>query len=166
MLILDFNEALVQATRVDGSIIVIQSGNHEFIAIRHRTSQTLYISNLIEPHTCKQPSYGKLHVGIYIAALTDALDREGQGHDTQPPSDGDDGPSGSGGNKQNGPSSSGGNKQDGPSGSGGHRGSHGGGQKGSHKDESEGSKKSKEGEYRGGNTYKKMAVAAAKVCFV
>ncbi len=131
-LISDFTEAWAQAMRVDGSIIVLQSGNHEFIGIRHRTTQTLYISDLIQPHACKEPSYGKLHVGIYIAGLRDALDRERQGHSAQPPgggkSGGSNGPSGSSGN---GPSGSGGNgpsgsgdKQDGPSGSGpgsGHR---------------------------------------------
>jgi hypothetical protein len=61
--------------QIDGTIIVIQSGNHEFIGIRHRETQTLYISDLIEPPTCKEPSYGKLHVGLYIAAIQDLMDR-------------------------------------------------------------------------------------------
>ena len=74
----------MQATRVDGSIIVLQSGNHEFIGIRHRTTQTLYISDLIKPHACKEPSYGKLHVGVYIAGIRDALDRERQRPDARP----------------------------------------------------------------------------------
>ncbi|KAM6493938.1 hypothetical protein JOM56_010299 [Amanita muscaria] len=114
-LISDFTEAWAQATRVDGSIIVLQSGNHEFIGIRHRTTQTLYISDLIKPHACKEPSYGRFHVGIYIAGIRDALDRERQ-RDARPPGGG------------NGPSGSGGDKQDGPSGG------------GDHKDESGGSK--------------------------
>ena len=46
-------------------------------------------------------------------------------------------------------------------------GDHGDGRKGDHKDESGGSK---EGEYRGGNAHKKMAIAArkmaAKACFI
>ncbi|KIL61380.1 hypothetical protein M378DRAFT_199549, partial [Amanita muscaria Koide BX008] len=146
-------QAWAQATRVDGSIIVLQSGNHEFIGIRHRTTQTLYISDLIKPHACKEPSYGRLHVGIYIAGIRDALDRERQ-RDARPPGGGN-GPSGSGGDKQDGPS-------DGGPGSG-HRGDRGGGRKGDHKDESGGSKKSKEGKYRGGNVHKKMAIAAHKM---
>jgi hypothetical protein len=60
------------------SIIVIQSGNYECIGIRHRATQTLYISDLIKPHACKEPSYGKLHVGVYIAAVKDAIDRAKQ----------------------------------------------------------------------------------------
>jgi hypothetical protein len=151
----------VQATRVDSSIIVLQSSNHEFIGICHRTTQTLYISDIIKPHACKEPSYGKLHVGIYIAGIRDALDRE---RHAQPPGGGN-GPSGNGGDKQDGLSSGG------PGG--GHRGDRGGGRKGGHKDESGGSKKSKEGDNQGGavrNIPKKMAIAvhemAAKVCFI
>ena len=105
--------------RVGGSIIVLQSGNHEFIGIRHRTTQTLYISDLVNPHACKESSYGKLHVGIYIAGLRDALDRGRQVHSAQPPGSGN-GPSDSGGN---GPGS-GGDREDDPSGGGpgsGHR---------------------------------------------
>jgi hypothetical protein len=50
----------------------LHSGNHEFVGIRHRESQTLYLSPLIVPSSC---AYGKIHVGIYIAAIKDALDR-------------------------------------------------------------------------------------------
>lgn len=59
--------------RTDSTIIVLHSGNHEFVCIRHRESQTLYISDIIHPPTCKAPAYGKLHVGIYIAAVQDAI---------------------------------------------------------------------------------------------
>lgn len=59
--------------------MVLHSGNHEIIGIRHRNSQTLYISHVIEPHSCSNPAYGKLQVGIYIAALQDAIDRAMQG---------------------------------------------------------------------------------------
>jgi hypothetical protein len=52
----------------------LHSGNHEIIGIRHRGTQTLHISNLIVPHNCV-PSYGKIHVGLYIAAIRDAVDR-------------------------------------------------------------------------------------------
>ena len=88
--------------REDCSIIVIHSGNHEFIGIRNRATQTFYISDPIVPHTCKEPSYGKLHVGIYIAAIRDYLDRKTQQADARPPGGGN-GPSGRGGDKRDGP---------------------------------------------------------------
>ena len=86
----------MQATHVDCSIFVLNSRNHEFICIRHRRTQTLYISELIEPSVCKEPSYGKLHVGLFIAAVKDTIDRERQKCNAQP-LDGSDSPSGSGG---------------------------------------------------------------------
>ena len=49
------------------------------IGIRHRKTQTLFISHVIEPHSCSNPAYGKLQVGIYIAALQDTIDRAKQG---------------------------------------------------------------------------------------
>jgi hypothetical protein len=65
-------QAWAQSVRTGGTIIVLHSGNHEFVGIRHRESQTLYLSPLIVPSRC---AYGKIHVGIYIAAIKDALDR-------------------------------------------------------------------------------------------
>jgi hypothetical protein len=56
----------------------MHSGNHEIIGIRHRETQTLYISHVIEPHACSNPAYGKIQVGIYIAAIQDTIDRERQ----------------------------------------------------------------------------------------
>ena len=58
--------------------MVLHSGNHEIIGIRHRKSQTLYISRLIEPHSCSNPAYGKIQVGIYIAAIQETIDRARQ----------------------------------------------------------------------------------------
>src|SRR5260370_35218556 len=58
--------------------MVLHSGNHEIIGIRHRETQTLYISHLIEPHSCSNPAYGKIQVGIYIAAIQETIDRERQ----------------------------------------------------------------------------------------
>ena len=54
---------------------MLHSGNHEVIGIRHRSSQTLYVSDVIIPHECVDPGYGKIHVGIIIAAIQDAMDR-------------------------------------------------------------------------------------------
>ena len=63
--------------RNSSTILVLHSGNHEIIGVRHRRTQTLYISDVIEPHSCT-PAYGKIQVGIYIAAILDALDRAKQ----------------------------------------------------------------------------------------
>ena len=38
----------------------------------------LYISDLIKLPTCKDPGYGKLHIGIYITAIQDTMDWEEQ----------------------------------------------------------------------------------------
>jgi hypothetical protein len=58
--------------------MVLHSGNHEIIGIRHRETQTLYISHLIITHSCSNPAYGKIQVGIYIAALQETIDRARQ----------------------------------------------------------------------------------------
>ena len=87
-----FWQAWAQAVRVDGTIIILHSGNHELVCVRHRETQTLYVSDLIEPPTCKDPGYGKLQVGIYVAAIQDMMDRTKQRlQSSQPKSpDGDD----------------------------------------------------------------------------
>ena len=69
------SKAWAQAVRVDGTVIVLNSGNYEFVCLRHRATKTLYVSDLIEPPKCSDPGYGKLHVGIYIAAVQDSIDR-------------------------------------------------------------------------------------------
>ena len=58
--------------------MVLHSGSHEIIGLRHRESQTLYISHLIEPHRCSNSGYSKLQVGIYIAAIQETIDRARQ----------------------------------------------------------------------------------------
>ena len=58
------------------------------MCIRNRASQTLYVSDIIEPHNCVDPGYGKLQVGIYIAAIQDTMDRWQQ-QQSQPTSSGD-----------------------------------------------------------------------------
>lgn len=58
--------------------MIMHSGNHEVIGIRHRGSQTLYISDLIKPHSSSNPAYGKIQVGIYIAAVQETIDRTRQ----------------------------------------------------------------------------------------
>lgn len=48
------------------------------MCVRHRASQTLYVSEVIEPHACINPAYGELQVAIYVAAIQDAMDRKQQ----------------------------------------------------------------------------------------
>ena len=90
-----FRQAWAQAVRVDGTIIILHSGNHELICVRHRETQTLYVSDLIEPPTCKDPGYGKLQVGIYVAAIQDIMERTKQRlQRSQPKSPDGDNPAG------------------------------------------------------------------------
>jgi hypothetical protein len=49
--------------------MVVQSGNYEFVGIHHRLSQTLYVSNIIQPHDCEEPSYGKITSGSMLRQL-------------------------------------------------------------------------------------------------
>jgi hypothetical protein len=51
------------------SLMQLHAGNAELICIRRRETQTLYVTDFIEPQNCQNPRYGKLHVGIYIAAI-------------------------------------------------------------------------------------------------
>jgi hypothetical protein len=53
---------------------MFHSGNCQRIAYRRRyPEETLYISQLIEPHV--YPRYGKAHVGFNIAPIKDAVSR-------------------------------------------------------------------------------------------
>ncbi|KAK2463017.1 hypothetical protein APHAL10511_004974, partial [Amanita phalloides] len=69
-------QAWAQAVQVDGTVIVLHSGNYELVCVRHRATQTLYVSDIIEPPLCANPGYGKLHIGIYIAAIQETFDRK------------------------------------------------------------------------------------------
>ncbi|KAF7309352.1 Protein kinase domain-containing protein [Mycena indigotica] len=74
------SESLVQlawakAVENNATMIVFNSGNHERLAVRHRGTQTLYISELYEIAKCKEPGYIKLHVGLYLAQVFDAIAR-------------------------------------------------------------------------------------------
>lgn len=82
-------QAWAEAVQGDITLFVIQSGNLEYICVRHRASQTLYLSELLPipksaiPCTCDgtqrlDPPYIKLHTGLYIAALRDAKNRASQ----------------------------------------------------------------------------------------
>lgn len=72
-------QAWAQAVRSDGTLLVIYSGNHEYIGIRHRDSRTLYLSHLIRPHRFE--NYGKLQIALYIAAIQEAMRRRYYNYD-------------------------------------------------------------------------------------
>ena len=67
-----------QAVRHDSMLIILHSGNYEFVGIRHHKMQTLYLSSMIDVAKDDSPAYSKLHVGIYIVALRDAINRVSQ----------------------------------------------------------------------------------------
>lgn len=58
--------------------MIFHCGNSERIAFRHRGSQVLYISDLIDIPRCKDPGYGKIHIGLYMSIMHDVLDRTRQ----------------------------------------------------------------------------------------
>jgi hypothetical protein len=51
----------------------VNSGNFEFIGVRHREFQTLYLSPLVDVQRYR--AFAKLHTGLYIAAFRDTVDR-------------------------------------------------------------------------------------------
>jgi hypothetical protein len=76
--------------RADSTLICLHSGSFEYIGVRHRATQRLYLSDMITTHSCQNPGYGKLQVGVYIASLNDAIDRalqlsdKDESHDNAP----------------------------------------------------------------------------------
>ncbi|KDR68735.1 hypothetical protein GALMADRAFT_1026246 [Galerina marginata CBS 339.88] len=65
-----------RAVENDATFIVINCGTLERIGIRHRQSQTLYLSGLIDPVHCKDPHYRKVQIGLFLSIVQDALDRQ------------------------------------------------------------------------------------------
>ncbi|KAF8201907.1 hypothetical protein K438DRAFT_1758174 [Mycena galopus ATCC 62051] len=53
-----------RAVEKDSTLIVFNCGNYERIGVRHRETQTLYLSDLIDV-PCKDPGDLKIQVGIY-----------------------------------------------------------------------------------------------------
>ncbi|KAH9487274.1 hypothetical protein JR316_0001344 [Psilocybe cubensis] len=67
--------AWAQAAIHDTTFMTFQCGRYERIGIRHRASQTLYLSEVIDTVNIKDPHYQKIHVGLHIAIYQDALER-------------------------------------------------------------------------------------------
>jgi ADP-heptose:LPS heptosyltransferase len=70
----------------DATFIIFHCGDRERIGIRHRESQTLYLSGLIDTTACKDPTYGEIQVGLYLAIIQDALQRQKQRSSQSPSS--------------------------------------------------------------------------------
>lgn len=68
-------QAWTQCVRNDSTYVIFNCGNFERIGVRHRATQTLYISDLIDIPNCKDPAYAKLHIGLYMSIYHDVLDR-------------------------------------------------------------------------------------------
>ncbi|KAF9040223.1 hypothetical protein BDZ89DRAFT_1129141 [Hymenopellis radicata] len=68
-------KAWVHAVRIDATAVIFDCGNFLRIGIRHRKSQTLFLSSLIDIRTCKDPSYGSLWTALHIAIASDAVKR-------------------------------------------------------------------------------------------
>ena len=72
--------AWAETIRNHCSVVVVNSGKFEFIGIRHRKSQTMYITDIFKPSKPGEGiGYGEIHIGLYISALLDAMERERQG---------------------------------------------------------------------------------------
>jgi hypothetical protein len=69
------HQAWGQPVRQNTTILVLHSSNYGYVCVRHRETQTLYISDILHVPFLKEPGYGKVQIGIYITALEDALRR-------------------------------------------------------------------------------------------
>ncbi|KAJ3502002.1 hypothetical protein NLJ89_g9082 [Agrocybe chaxingu] len=67
--------AWAEAVENDSTFLTFNNGGSEYIGIRHRESQTLYLSNIIDTVNIKDPHYRKLQLGLYLAIVQDAFDR-------------------------------------------------------------------------------------------
>ncbi|KAF9554765.1 hypothetical protein CPC08DRAFT_766443 [Agrocybe pediades] len=59
----------------DTTFFILHCGRYERIGFRHRQSQTLYLSGVIDTINIQNPRYRKLHVGLHIEIVKDALRR-------------------------------------------------------------------------------------------
>ena len=59
----------------DTTFIIFHCGKYERIGVRHRATGTLFLSNLIDVHSCRDPGYGKIQAGLYLLIIKDAMER-------------------------------------------------------------------------------------------
>ncbi|KAF5369637.1 hypothetical protein D9615_010264 [Tricholomella constricta] len=70
-----WDEAWAQSVERDSTFIVFNCGNFERIGFRHRASQTLYLTDLIDVVNCESPAYGLIQTGLYMSIVQDAIER-------------------------------------------------------------------------------------------
>ncbi|KAG5724599.1 hypothetical protein E4T56_gene4007 [Termitomyces sp. T112] len=70
--------AWTRAVERDSSFIVLHCGTFERIAFRHRSTQTLFVSDLIDVTQCKDPGYSHIHIGLFMSIVEDVCDRTRQ----------------------------------------------------------------------------------------
>ncbi|PPR07932.1 hypothetical protein CVT24_000912 [Panaeolus cyanescens] len=58
---------------IDATFSIISCGTKERVAVRHRTSNSLFLSDVIDPESVEE--YGGIHIGLYCMILKDALGR-------------------------------------------------------------------------------------------
>ena len=59
----------------DTTFIVFHCGTYERIGVRHRETGTLFLSDLIDVHSCRDPGYGKIQTGLYLLIIKDIMER-------------------------------------------------------------------------------------------
>ncbi|KIM39085.1 hypothetical protein M413DRAFT_29653 [Hebeloma cylindrosporum] len=67
------SKAWSRAVQNDATFIFFHCGKYERIGFRHRKTQTLYLSELIDPFV--QEYYGKMQIGLQLAIAKDLLER-------------------------------------------------------------------------------------------
>ncbi|KIM41011.1 hypothetical protein M413DRAFT_445771, partial [Hebeloma cylindrosporum] len=65
--------AWCRAVENDATFIILHCGKYERIGFRHRETQTLYLSELIDPSVV--PTYGKMEIGLQLLIVKDLLER-------------------------------------------------------------------------------------------
>ncbi|KAG6837241.1 hypothetical protein H0H93_012635 [Arthromyces matolae] len=72
------HRAWARAVEKDATFIVLHCGTYERLAIRHRSTRTLFLSSLIDVSRNQDRRYGAIHLGLFVSILFDVLDRAGQ----------------------------------------------------------------------------------------
>ncbi|KAF9022212.1 hypothetical protein BDZ89DRAFT_1070850 [Hymenopellis radicata] len=67
--------AWANAVNLDCTFIIFDCGTAMRVGIRHRATQTLFLSELVDLVTSETPTFGKLFIGLHLAATHDALKR-------------------------------------------------------------------------------------------
>lgn len=72
------SKAWARAVEHDATVIIFDCGNEIRVGIRHRARQTLFLSDMISLSDCGGAPYGKLILGILLAAIQDVKARASQ----------------------------------------------------------------------------------------